>query len=427
MMSRTSRRAAAFAVASLTIAGLAACSGGGSGQAATEFTVLGNVENEVVPATLQTLAGGACAAENEAMPLKVETVPQTNLNQQVQLLAGQGGLPVMYAVDTNELVQQLDDAGFVAHFDELFDELGVADSIEPAARSTVESLYDGEFLVLPTEYNIEGIWYNKDLFTENGVGVPESWDDVVAAAGTFQDAGLTPFAASGEQGWPLTRLVGNLIERELGPDALQAVADGDAELTDPEYVAAAQQVADLGASGYFGEGVGSIDYDTSINQFLNGSSPMLYMGSWVLSNFADDTANQIGEDSIGYLPFPDVDGGDGDSSQLVANVGLPFTVNPSVLNDDSKAWIACIAENYGQVALEDSSRISGFTVSGDAASNALTTEVRDRIAATDTTIPWFEAYFSTQATTTSQQNAAQLVTGAITAEEFMTLVQGDLG
>ena len=94
------------------------------------------------------------------------------------------------------------------------------------------------------------------------------------------------------------------ILRELGPDALQAVADGDADLTDPEYVAAAQQVADLGASGYFGEGVGSIDYDTSINQFLNGSSPMLYMGSWVLSNFADDTANQIGEDSIGYLPFP---------------------------------------------------------------------------------------------------------------------------
>lgn len=111
----------------------------------------------------------------------------------------------------------------------------------------------------------------------------------------------------------------------------------------------------------------------------------------------------------------------------MANVGLPFTINPSVLNDDSKAWVKCIAENYGQVALEDSSRISGFTVSGDAAGTALTTEVRDRIADTDTTIPWFEAYFSTQATTTSQQNAAQLVTGAITAEEFMTLVQGDLG
>nr|BFF14973.1 hypothetical protein GCM10025699_62760 [Microbacterium flavescens] len=201
-MPRTARRVAAFTVAGLTIAALTACSGGGSGQAATEFTVLGNVENEVVPATLQTLADGACATENEAMPLKVETVPQTNLNQQVQLLAGQGGLPVMYAVDTNELVQQLDDAGFVAHFDELFDELGVADSIEPAARSTVESLYDGEFLVLPTEYNIEGIWYNKDQFAENGVDVPESWDDVVAAAATFQDAGLTPSPPAASRAGP---------------------------------------------------------------------------------------------------------------------------------------------------------------------------------------------------------------------------------
>ncbi|PPF65259.1 ABC transporter substrate-binding protein [Clavibacter michiganensis] len=426
MLLKSARRAAAVTAAGVTILALSACAGGGGGAAPTEFTVLGNVENEVVPRTLQTLAEGACATEQAAMPLKVDTVPQTNLNQQVQLLAGQGGLPVMYAVDTSELTLQLKEAGSGADLSTLFDDLGVSDKIEPAARSTVESLYDGDFVVLPTEYNIEGVWYNKAQFDERGVALPTSWDELVEAAATFADAGVVPFSASGEQGWPLTRLIGNYIERDLGTDALQKVKDGDAKLTDPEYVAAAQEVADLGAAGYFGQGVGSIDYDTSINQFLNGSSPMIYMGSWILSSIGDPELNEIGEENIGFMPFPDVDGGSGDSSQLVANVGLPFTINESALNDDSRAWVKCITENYGTVALQDSSRISGFTVEGDVETSPLTTEVRDLISSTDTTVPWFEAYFSAQATTTSQQNAAQLVTGAITAEEFMTLVQGDL-
>lgn len=425
-MRPTLSRGTALAVIGLTVVGLTACSAGNGGGALSEFSVLSNVENEVVPGVLKTLSEGACSAENEALPLKVETVPQANSDQQVQLLAGQGGLPAMYTVGTPKLVQDLDGSNGVADLPAAFDELGVADDITPAAKSTVESLYGG-FLVLPTEYNVEGIWYNKAEFAENGVEVPETWNDLVEAAATFQAAGLTPFSASGEQGWPITRLIGNYLVRSLGPDALQKIADGDAKLTDPEYVEAAQQVADLGAAGYFGQGVSSIDYDTSVNQFLNGSSPMLYMGSWVLSNFADETANTIGSDNIGFMPFPDVEGGSGDSSQLVANVGQPFTLSPAaVASDEGKAWVACIADNYGALALQDYSRISGFTVNGDVEVDGLTQTVQDELASTETTVPWFEALFSPKATTTAQTNAAPLVTGGISPEDYMSLVQSDL-
>ena len=46
-------------------------------------------------------------------------------------------------------------------------------------------------------------------------------------------------------------------------------------------MAAAQQVADLGKAGYFGPGVGSIDYATSVNELLTGKAGMLYDGSSV--------------------------------------------------------------------------------------------------------------------------------------------------
>lgn len=424
---RSWRRGAITVVAGASALALTACGGGGGSAASGDLSLFINVENTEVPAILETLAGGACSAEAEAQPLEVETVPQSNLDQQLQLKAGQGDLPVLFSAgNAPALTQTLAESGHVANFEEILTDLDLIDSIEPAAISTIENLYGG-FRVLPMEYNVEGIWYNKAIFAEQGIEEPQTWDDLVAAADTLDAAGIQPFSASGEQGWPITRLISGYIFRDLGPDALQKVADGEAELTDPEYVAAAQAVADLGAKGYFGEGVGSIDMATSENQFLNGSAAMFYMGSWFLSGLNNPEMNQIGVENVGFMPFPSVEGGAGDRSQLAANVGLPVTMNANAVNDDTEAWLSCIVENYGSTALEQENRVSGFALNEEVTDvPELTQLVQEQVAETETTVLWFEALFSAEATTTSQRNAAPLVTGSISADEFMSMVQADL-
>ncbi|MCM3501212.1 extracellular solute-binding protein [Microbacterium sp. P26] len=419
------------AITSLGAAGLlalTACAGGGGGSAgATSFSFLVNQENTTIPELLTSLSTDQCKAENDAQPLQVETVPQTQLDQKLQLLAGQNALPVQYAAgNAPALTKELAQGGQVLDLNKTLTDLGVIDQIEPAAISTIEQLYGG-FNVLPYQYNIEGVWYNKQLLADNGIDVPSTWDELAAGAAKLQGAGVQPFSASGEQGWPITRLISGYIFRDLGPDALQKVADGEAKLTDPEYVAAAQAVADLGAKGYFGQGVGSIDYDTAFNTFLTGKAAFFYMGSWALANFADESANQIGSDNIGFMPFPDVDGGAGDSSQTPANVGLPMALSAKAYNDNTGKWLTCIANNYGAQSLSEADTISGFKVNGDVQVDDLTKLVQDRIASTQESVLWFEALFNAKATETSQKNAAQLVTGAMSAQDFMGLVQADLG
>lgn len=418
-------------LAGLSVLTLAACGGGGGGggtAAATgEFTLFINVENTEIPAILATLSEDSCVDAESALPLQVETVPQSNLDQQLQLKAGQGDLPVLYSAgNAPSLTQTLAESGHVVDFEEVFAELGLTGSIQPAAVSTIKNLYGG-FRVLPFEYNIEGIWYNTKLFAEHGIEEPQTWDDMVAAAEAFAAAGIQPFSASGEQGWPITRLISSYLFRSLGPDALQKVADGEAALTDPEYVEAAQKIADLGTAGYFGQGVGSIDMATSENQFLNGSAAMFYMGSWFLSQLNNEEANQIGIENVGFMPFPGVDGGAGDRSQLAANVGLPVTMNPNARTDDTDAWLSCIVQSYGSTALAQENRVSGFTLNEDVADvPELTQMVQELISTTESTVLWFESLFSAEATTTSQRNAAPLVTGSVTPEDFMAMVQADL-
>ncbi|WP_250443269.1 ABC transporter substrate-binding protein [Actinotalea sp. C106] len=430
------RPALVAATAAMTALVVSACSSGTEEEGGSEapassgsFEYLSLAENSAVQDTLAALSEDQCTAADETAALEVTTQPQASFDQQMQLLAGQGALPTLFAAGNSpQVIKDIHGSGQLVDIDAALEELGHPDAIIPAARSTVESLYDGELYVLPTEFNVEGIWYNEDLFEEHGVTAPTTWDDLVASAQTLSDAGVTPFAAAGKDGWPLTRLVGNYIFRSLGPDAMQAVADGEASLTDPEYVEAAAAVAELGAGEFFGPSVGSIDYTTAMNQFLNGEAAMFYMGSWALANFNDPTQNTIGEGSIGFIPFPDVEGGEGDSTQLAANVGVPLAMAQNAYDAGAQEWLGCIAEHFGGESLTEQGVITGFAAEAEATDlPPLTGVVQDRIATAETTVLWFEALFDSKAQTTSYTNAQLLVTGQMSPEDFMAAVQADLG
>jgi raffinose/stachyose/melibiose transport system substrate-binding protein len=329
------------------------------------------------------------------------------------------------AAGTPSLMKQFIEGDQVKDLSTELKDLDLEDKILPAAASTIKALHGTDDLyALPTEFNIEGFWFNKKMLEDNGITPPETWDELVDAAATFQAAGIQPFSASGEQGWPITRLVGNYLFRELGPDALQKVADGDAKLTDPEYVKAANEVAKLGSAGYFGDAPTSIDYDTSINLFLTGKAAFLYMGSWAITAFNDEAQNQIGVDNVGFVPFPDVEGGKGSSDQVPANVGIPTMFASNGFTDDTKAWLGCIVENYGDTVLKDNGVVSGFKIDNPPADLPATTKlVQEQIEKAPSSVLWFEALMSAQATTVSQSNGGGLANGSITGEQFMKLVQ----
>jgi len=430
-------RAGLAGAAAIVVITLAACGGtgsssvgsGGSGTPSdpSAFTFLNITENAPVGQEMKQLASGACAAENKALPLQVQNVPQASLDQKLLLLAGQNALPSMYAAgNAPATTKTLVKGGDVVNFQTELAKLGVLGDVQPAATSSIDSLFGG-FYVLPTQLNIEGIFYNKKIFAVDGITVPRTWTQLVADAATLKAKGIQPLSASGQQGWPITRLISDYLERSIGPNALAAVASGNAKLTDPQYVAAAQAVASLGAKGYFGKGVESIDYNTSLNTFLTGKAAMLYMGSWVLSSIATPSADTIGADNIGFMPFPDVTGGAGNAAQWPANVGLAYTLNAKTLGPKSAAWLKCIVANYGSVSLKSYDTFTGF-VSSPAVTGLtpLETQVQQIISSTKQSVLWFEALFSTQATTVSQQDAAPLVNGSMSPASFMSAVQSAL-
>jgi raffinose/stachyose/melibiose transport system substrate-binding protein len=422
---RFKRLAPVVALVGVGALALSACTAEAPAGGTGELTYLGQTQNTTIVGVLESLAADQCEAENEVAPLTPDAVDGTTWDQQIQLLAGQDALSnVSMAAGTPSLMKELIDNGQVVNLTEAFAELGVEGAVLPAAESLLESLYgvDGLY-ALPTEFNVEGFWYNEAYLADNGIEPPTTWSELVDAAATLHAAGIQPFAAAAKDGWPVSRLVGNYIVRDLGPDALQAVADGDASLTDPEYVAGADAVAELGTAGYFGPAAGTIDYNTAMTQFLTGGAAFFYMGSWALANYNDEAQNQIGVDNIGFLPFPDVEGGAGSSDQVPANAGIPVMITTANYGEQQAAWLACIAQNYGDQALDEFGQVTGFAVSGGAEVSELTAVVQDTIANATGSVLWFEAKFSPEGTTVSQTNAGGLATGTLSGADFMALVQ----
>lgn len=145
---------------------------------------------------------------------------------------------------------------------------------------------------------IGGSWvmvYNKEIFADNGISVPKTYEELSAACQTLQDAGITPIYEPFADGWHHV-----LWFLEMGP-AYEAANTGLADALnvneatfadDPTMLAALTQFKELYDNGCFGD-------DALSNDFANTEAAMS-SGQYAM------TVNRFGLPSQIHAAFPDV-------------------------------------------------------------------------------------------------------------------------
>jgi raffinose/stachyose/melibiose transport system substrate-binding protein len=392
------------------------------------LSLLTPAEDATIRTALSSLAEKQCATADKALPFKSDTIARADMVQKITLLASQDSLPVMFAAGTAQVrpTGNLGKGERTLDYEQTLKDLGAWDNILPAAASTVKAMY-GSMASLPFQYNIEGVFYNKKLFAEYGVNPPATWTDLVGAAKYFKAEGAIPITEAGSEGWPVTRMIGNHIFRNLGPDAMAAVRDGKAKLTDSQYVAAAQAIAQLGTEGLFGPSVTSRTTDAANAQFLNGQAAMMYNGSWFLADLNDPKQNKIGAENVGFVPFPTVAGGKGNVSQWPANTGDAIAMSKKAYGPKVGEWLGCIAQNYGSSIMQNQGVISGFRLNQPVSNiPPLTDQLQKMASESSQSVLWFEALFDAKTTKDAQTNVVLLLTGELTPEKYMAILQADL-
>jgi raffinose/stachyose/melibiose transport system substrate-binding protein len=247
---------------------------------------------------------------------------------------------------------------------------------------------------------------------------------MMAAAEKLKAAGIQPFAASGEQKWPLTRLINGYVARKYGADAMARVAKGDLKVTDAGFVEAAKAIQDMGKKGYFGAAVNTLDYGTAQDLFLQGKAGMFYMGSWALSSLNDPKQNKIGAENVGFFNFPTVPGGKGTRNEWSLNTGIATAINPKQNDEALGGWLKYVFANYGDRAMADNGQISGFKVNKLPANlPQLTKDTLKKLGAAKNAYLWFEAKLSPKASSVASDNVQLLVTGDMSPENYTAELQ----
>lgn len=162
-------------------------------------------------------------------------------------LAGGGGPDIIQARSYGGLAN-LSDAGYL---------LPLTPKTVPNLANFTDSVLNGvrgykpphnqNIYAVPFAIQSPGIIYNRKLLADNGfTTLPKTWDELKAMSRALKAKGVTPMANGTRHAWTLEHLFGVVGANFYGGTPFFAgVMSGSKRFTDPEFVAALQEVAAL--------------------------------------------------------------------------------------------------------------------------------------------------------------------------------------
>jgi len=258
--------------------------------------------------------------------LSLEITAYPGLNEQrvavKSALAAQSPAPDIIAIEPGAYAVDVSTSGSVLDFTKVFAE-------DPEYRrgfwpNALELLtINGAVVSVPAVTNTVVVYYNRGLFRQHGLQVPDTLDDLKKVGAALNAKGIMPIAYPAGQDrnfpiFPYYTYVGG-----TKADKLMREADlGLKPWTSPELVAGAEFVEMMAKSGLYAKGPLGVKEPDAIQIFATGRSAMFWGGQWMRRSIR--AALPAGFD-LGLFPFPAVAAGG--HKPVLSSVGITLTVN----------------------------------------------------------------------------------------------------
>ncbi|HEV2779945.1 MAG TPA: extracellular solute-binding protein [Actinophytocola sp.] len=125
------------------------------------------------------------------------------------------------------------------------------------------------------------VFYNKDMFAQQGLSVPTSFDQLVSAMDKFRQAGVTPLSVSGSE-YAAHQILYQLALTKADRgwvDRYQRYT-GKVDFHDSVWTYAANTFVEWVQKGYIDKQSTSITAEDMGTAFISGKFPMMISGSW---------------------------------------------------------------------------------------------------------------------------------------------------
>jgi len=214
-------------------------------------------------------------------------------------------------------------AGMSAPLDDDYAKYKWADNLRPLANAYT-TLYPPHRHGVPYQLNGEALYYNKELFKKAGIAQPpQSYDELLAAAGKLKQAGIPAMTFGGSVNWHVMRLMDVLLETKCGTETHDALIAMTVKWSETACATAAFDEFHEWTSEYTLKPFMSYDQTQSRKLFEANRAAMMLEGDWMANQLRGETKNA---QDFGVFAFPTGTG-------RLYGFGVNFYVNPNGKTD----------------------------------------------------------------------------------------------
>jgi raffinose/stachyose/melibiose transport system substrate-binding protein len=242
--------------------------------------------------------------------INVDAVLNDSYKEKIRVLVSSDDLPDVFTSWSDSFAQNLVSSERIMPLNDI-----LAEDTEWSGK-IIESQFGGftfDDVTYGVPFTIDGkaFFYNKDIFKENNLEVPETYDEFIDVLDQLKAAGYeNPLVEGLTNAWAISHYMGTIFQRIVDP-AVTAVDYNQAtgEFTDAGYVKGLEVFKQL--TDYMGDVSTAIDHEAARNMFGNGEAPIVYM------QFAEvKMVEDIGKVDFGFFNFPAFADGKGDPGAL---------------------------------------------------------------------------------------------------------------
>jgi len=223
---------------------------------------------------------------------------------------------------------------------QLYKDLGIQNAFPQQLLDLIT--YKGDIYSVPSNIHRGNVlFYNKKIFTDNGLTAPTTWAEFFTVADKLKAKGIAPLAVGGADAWPVTMLFEDLLISHGGPDKFKALMSGDAQWTDPAVVDALTDLQKIFQSGYVNTDYAAVAWDAATGQLIKGTAAMTIMGDWAKGYLQANDPNWA--TNYGWEPSP---GTKGVFKVISDSFGLPKGAKNAT---NTTNFLKLLASKTGQV------------------------------------------------------------------------------
>ncbi len=243
--------------------------------------------------------------ENEAFKSKLATAMQS------------GSPPDLFQSWGGGVLKQYAAAGLVQDLTPALGQNGWGESFQAGPLSLYT--FDGKSYGVPWNAGMIGFWYNTELFKKAGIEkTPTTWAELLDTVKKLKAANITPIALGEKDKWPGHFYWVYLATRLGGREAFEKAYTRQGSFADQPFVDAGTRLKELVDLQPFQNGFLGAGYADHQAVMANGQAAMELMGQWAPNANRGSTENvEAYNKSLGWFPFPTVDGGAGDPSDIL--------------------------------------------------------------------------------------------------------------